>query len=217
MYNNTFMNMFAPRCNYIPMQFFMPMQNCMPFRMLNPMMNYYSPVNIFQNYFRPNNYWHACNFAPQSFIVAQPVQNNQNITNNVKYNKQKGELLAKNIVDILPKTQEIPLCAKYVKLAVEKSGLGPYINGNGEACKNIFRANPNFKEIKVKGKDFDKLPKGSIVVYDANSTVKNKNGEQEKIGKDGHVLITIGNGKACSDRLENEIWQTDNAYVFIPV
>ncbi|MFQ8626031.1 MAG: hypothetical protein ACLSA2_05960 [Candidatus Gastranaerophilaceae bacterium] len=39
---------------------------------------------------------------------------------------------------------------KYVKEAVRDTGLGDYVNGNGEYCKYIFRANPNFKEVRQK-------------------------------------------------------------------
>lgn len=136
-----------------------------------------------------------------------------------KYNKNKGELLAKNVVEGLPayRDPENPLCARYVKNAIVKSGLGPYINGNGEYCKYILRANDNFKEIKVKGNVLEALPVGSIVVYDAFTPCIDAKGEANQIGKDGHVLIMIGDKKGCSDIIEDRIPLTDNAYVFIPV
>lgn len=229
--NNSYMNCCAPRWNFMAMRFFMPAQNFAPLNFWMPMqsscmMNYFRPTNVFQNYFRPTNYYpRQYYYAPQSVQTVQTLQQaastsqtqNTELIFGAPYNKQKGELLAKNIVDILPQNREQPLCAKYVKMAVEKSGLGPYVLGNGEACKNIFRANPNFKEVKVKGKDFENLPKGSIIVYDAGTKVKYKNGNETKIGADGHVLITIGNGKGCSDVIENEILQSDNAYTFIPI
>ena len=84
-------------------------------------------------------------------------------------------------------------------------------------CKYIFRANPNFKEVKVKGEELSSLPKGSVVVYDANEQCTDQNGQTKRIGKDGHVTVALGDGKACSDVMEDEIVKTDKAYVFIPV
>lgn len=144
----------------------------------------------------------------------------QELVFGVPYNKQKGETLARNVVSILPKDRdpEYPLCARYVKLATAKSGLGPYVYGpNGAGCKNVYRANPNFKEVKVKGEDFDKLPAGSVVVYDAFDNVTNKKGENLQFDEDGHVLVALGDGRGCSDIIEDEILQSDNAYTFIPV
>jgi hypothetical protein len=145
--------------------------------------------------------------------ISKPVTKKQNKT----YNKVKGEKLAKKIVENLPtdRDPEKPLCAKYVKNAVADCGLGEYVKGNGAYCKNIFRANPNFKEVKTK--DFSKLPAGSIVVYNANDTVTYNDGSQGKIGKDGHVLVALGDGRGCSDIMENEIGYSKNAYTFIPV
>lgn len=237
------MQSFMPVQTFVPMQSFVPMNMYMPGNpyVNNPYMAYYRPVNIFaypQRYIRPQNYYInnaqivQRNYYPQQRYYTQsyyhapqkvqqqashPKNDNKTLIFGAPYNKSKGELLAKNIVKILPKSRKIPLCAKYVKLAVEQSGLGAYVNGNGEACKNIFRANPNFKEVNVKGKDFDKLPPGSIIVYDSCTQVTDKSGNKTQIGEDGHVLITTGNGKGCSDKIEDEIWQTDKAYVFIPV
>ena len=97
---------------------------------------------------------------------------------------------------------------KYVKEAIRDVGLGPYINGNGEYCKYILRTNPNFKETKVKGEDFKNLPAGCIIVYDKYDA---------GYGKDGHVEITLGDGKACSDVITEKIEPSKHAYVFIPV
>ena len=134
----------------------------------------------------------------------------------VKYNSKKGESLAKNVLAGLPQKREKALCARFVKNAVVKSGLGPYIDGNGEYCKYIFRANDNFKQISAKGLDFSTLPKGAIVTYDAGTRVSNSQ-KTWNIGEDGHVLISLGNGKGCSDIIDEEIPRSDRAYVFIPV
>lgn len=133
------------------------------------------------------------------------------------YNKAKGQKLAKTIVENLPtdRDPQNPLCAKYVKIAVQDCGLGEYVNGNGEYCKNIFRANPNFKEIK--SNNFSKLPAGSIIVYDAFDKVTYPNSSTGTVGKDGHVLVALGDGRGCSDIIEDQIGYSKNAYTFIPV
>lgn len=217
MYNNSYMNFLAPAWNYYdPRQVLMPRKYPL-YRNFRPFYNSYAPLLIFQNYFRRLQPFYV---TPQINLPPSTWRNQEqkDLVFGVPYNREKGELLAKNIVDILPQQQDTPLCARYVKLAVEKSGLGPYIHGpNGEGCKNVFRANPNFREVKVKGKDFENLPKGSIIVYDSGTKVKDKSGNETQIGDDGHVLITLGNGKGCSDVMEDEILQTDNAYTFIPV
>ena len=53
-----------------------------------------------------------------------------------------------------------------------------------------------------------KLPAGCIIVYDRYDG---------GYGKDGHVEITLGDGRACSDVITEKIEPSDNTYVFIPV
>lgn len=158
---------------------------------------------------------------PQSTTVTNPVSHSASASHTalyhgVKYNSKKGDVLAKNVLAGLPKVRNEALCARYVKNAVVKSGLGPYIDGNGEFCKYIFRANDNFKQINAKGLDFSTLPKGAVVTYDAGTRVSNSH-KTWNIGEDGHVLISLGNGKGCSDMIDEEIPRSDRAYVFIPV
>lgn len=128
--------------------------------------------------------------------------------NGIEYNKKNGERLAQRVLNGLPEQRNYPLCARYVKEAIRDTGLGAYVNGNGEYCKYILRANPNFKETKIAGKNLSKLPAGCIIVYDKFDA---------GYGKDGHVEITLGDGRACSDVISEEIEQSDKAYVFIPV
>lgn len=157
---------------------------------------------------------------PENVKKVEPQTSNDIYVGGVKYNKNKGELLAKNIVDGLPNDRDPanPLCAKYVKLATANSGFGPYVYGpNGAGCKEVYRANPNFKEVNIKGKDFATLPAGCIITYAANEKVTDKNGYSSQIGDDGHVLVTLGDGRGCSDIIEDEILQSDTAHVFVPV
>ena len=177
-----------------------------------------TPYNLYGSIF---NSGYSRPGAVSSVHTTTPVTYSSRVTSTPKaqksYNKAKGQKLAQTIVENLPtdRDPDNPLCARYVKNAVQDCGLGEYVNGNGEYCKNIFRANPNFKEIK--SNDFSKLPAGSIVVYDAFDKVTYPNGSTGKVGKDGHVLVALGDGRGCSDIMEDQIGYSKNAYTFIPV
>lgn len=217
-YMNAFMfNAFNPLNFYRPVNFFRPLNFSMPqFSIFN---STYNNAGIFNNFYsnpfqnsgssiKSPNASQETNIKTQ--FVKTEAQNNDNLVFGVKYNASKGQALADAVVEGLPKNRDPqnPLCARYVKFALEKTGLSPYINGNGEYCKYILRANSNFKEVNIKGEDFSKLPVGSVIVYDANDA---------GYGKNGHVMVTLGDGRGCSDIIEDEIPQSDNAYTFIPV
>ena len=211
-YNNNFYNNY-----YFPfMNFFMPV-NCMT---IFPFQNFYSNSQ--------NSIWQIQKEQKvpkliDSLVINRVNKNSsvetlnkeettENISrtkiNGIEYNAQKGQALADRILAGLPEYRNYPLCARYVKEAIRDVGLGPYINGNGEYCKYILRANPNFQETKVKGEDLQKLPAGCVIVYDKYDS---------GYGKDGHVEITLGDGRACSDVITDKIEPSDKAYVFIPV
>lgn len=232
-YNNPFMNFFSPfmNFNFIPMNTFMPFNNIWQMNYFTP--NFMMPSNTVSIFSRQKSIDNLeKRLATSSSMTnkktvekqtavktkAEKIENT-NLIHGIKYNKQKGELLAKNVVEGLPtdRDPDNPLCARYVKNAIVRSGLGPYINGNGEYCKYILRANKNFKEVKVKSSELATLPAGSIIVYDAFDKYKNSDGSSGQIGKDGHVLITLGDGRGCSDILEDTIPQSARAHTFIPV
>lgn len=239
-YNNPFMNFSMPFMNFAPMNnCFSPFSNM--FMMSNSIFPFYNILPI--NLYNPYNILLQNTTSIFSHSENQSIENRLNKTSTVKdlsktektekerptatanliygveYNKQKGELLANNVVDGLPTNRDPnnPLCARYVKKAIVKSGLGPYINGNGEYCKNILRANKNFKEVKVKASELSTLPAGSVIVYDSYDTYTDDKGKQHQIGKDGHVLVALGDGRGCSDIMEDYIPKSDRAYTFIPV
>lgn len=170
----------------------------------NPFMNFFMPFNPYNMAFQ----WQTNNsiFTANKFNQDMP------------YNKAKGEALARNAIAGLPSTPpETPLCARYVKNAIVNTGLGSYINGNGEQTKYMLRQNLNFKEVKVKGEDLANLPAGSVVVYDAFDKGTYSDGNPFQIGKNGHTLIAKGDGTGISDRPEDSIIPSDRAYAFIPV
>ena len=195
--------------------FFNPfMSSCVAqFNLLNyfPVINSFRPCSFYDNLYQ-NNYY------------SNVYQNNNRInsvfTQNApkSYNSTKGEILYRNSINYLPsKPLNPPMCARYVKNTVVRSGLGNYVLGNGEQSKYMFRTNLNFREIKVPGNELKNLPKGTVVVYDANDIIKDPQGNIGQIGEDGHVLFTHGDGTGSSDRLEPYIPISDNAHVFIPV
>lgn len=232
-FNNPFMNFFMPfmNFNYMPFNNFTPFNNIMRMNYTNP---YFimpgNNISIFHEK-KPsvdNLENRLAIISSQKTEVSEKRESNlktenkkietKNLIYGVKYNKSKGELLAENVVEGLPTNRDPknPLCARYVKNAIVKSGLGPYIKGNGEYCKYILRANQNFKEVKVKGSELTSLPAGSIIVYDAYDKFIDEDGNQRQIGKDGHVLVSLGDGRGCSDIIE-AIPQSDRAYTFIPI
>lgn len=157
------------------------------------------------------------------YMMPQFNMNNSIFTANkfnqdMPYNKAKGEAIAKNAIAGLPTIPpETPLCARYVKKAIVNTGLGSYINGNGEQTKYMLRQNLNFKEVKVKGEDLANLPAGSVIIYDAFDKGTYPDGNPFQIGEYGHTLIAKGDGTGISDRPENSIIPSDRAYSFIPV
>ena len=197
------------------------------FNTINPT-NSWNPISIpsfsMFNTINPTNSW-----SPTSFPLFNMFDTNNNIFANLQnlcskneiyginsngilqsikdagYDKNKGLKLAKiaqkNAVGFKHK------CATYVKKAIEESGLGKYEYGHAYECANILKKNKNFKEISTKGLDLSKLPAGCVLVYG------------KKVAKYspqyGHVEITLGNGKAASDGITNNIRQ--GARVFVPV
>ena len=196
----------------------------------NPWGNFYNPMPVFN--FTPFNFsftpaLNFLNFTPSSFSFT-PFSNTNSLFSNIKsksssktdfkftnyskkslneadYNKQKGEKLAavaKNNATGFNNT-----CALKVRLALEKCGLGTGERGDGYEYARILSNNKNFKEISTSGLDLSDLPAGCILVY-------NK-GTAGYSSEYGHVEITLGNGKAVSDGITNNIKQ--GARVFIPV
>mgnify|MGYP003290276891 CR=1 FL=1 len=98
-------------------------------------------------------------------------------------------------------------CAKYVKSAIEESGLGDYENGNACDMPEILRKNKKFKEISPDGVDLKALPAGCVLCY-------NK-GSQGYSSEYGHVEISQGDGTATSDGTTHYIKKPD--VIFIPV
>ena len=64
--------------------------------------------------------------------------------------------------------------------------------------------NPNFKEISVPA-DYKKLPPGCVLLF--------KQGSQGYSADWGHMEISLGNGKAVSDGVSNNMRKPDKVYI----
>ncbi|MBO6087695.1 hypothetical protein J6P92_05030 [bacterium] len=179
-------------------------------------MNFFMPTQpVFMNPYMQNFQFANYNYGIQKpvSIFRKPRQTQRHNT----YNKAKGDILVRNALAGLPNYEENPpMCAKYVKNAIVKSGLGEYVKGTGEDAKYMLRKNANFKEVKVKAKDMPKMPKGTIFVYDAYEPVKYADGSTGEICEYGHVTFKYTSEKSISDRIE-DLPLSDHAYAFIPV
>ncbi len=124
------------------------------------------------------------------------------------YNKEKGKKLAEETIDGLKYAQN-GYCARAVKTGIEKAGLGAYTSGDADQMPSILSNNNNFKEVKIKSEDLDKLPAGCIICYAPGDCNYNR--------RYGHVETTDGNGNAISFFVNNNIKESDNVRVFVPV
>ena len=96
-----------------------------------------------------------------------------------------------------------------IKTGIEKSGLGSYQSGDANQMPSILSQNSNFKEVKIKSDDLDKLPAGCIICYAP--------GDCNYDRRYGHVETTDGNGNAISFFVNDNIKKSDNVRVFVPV
>lgn len=123
------------------------------------------------------------------------------------YNKNKGVNLAQEVLkDVKPRSTGY--CAAYVKSAIQDAGLGNYVSGHAYQLPSILKNNKNFKEVHVAASDLNKLPAGCVIAYDKGAANYSKTY--------GHCEITLGNGKAASDFITNNLRAAD-ARVFVPV
>lgn len=180
MFCNNFINSFNPFASFFTSNLFG---------------NNYFNRNYFNNNYNFNNYY--------------PIYNNSSVFQNYSINSNniKGKTLFQNALAGIPaEAPNPPMCAKYVKNAIVRTGLGQYMLGNGEQTKYMLRSNPNFMEVKVDGDKLKYLPEGTVITYDAFDS---------GVGKDGHVVIKGPNETAVSDRFENFIIPSDKAHVFL--
>ena len=179
---NNFWNLF----NFIPTFNFVPQFN------FKPQLNLFSNLTNFSNYSPAINFDLGLNSSKLSL-------------SDVVYNAKKGNELANAARNNAKGFQGD--CALYVRLALEKCGLGTGERGDGYEYARILSRNKNFKEISTTDLDLSDLPAGCILVYGKGTSGYSSTA--------GHVEITLGNGQAASDGVTNNIRQ--GARVFVPV
>ena len=132
------------------------------------------------------------------------------------YNAQKGEMLAQIAYDNRntsavnkngKETYFLGQCGKFVRQDLEKAGLYNGMKGKGYEYLDILRKNNNFKEVSFTGDEYKSMPPGCIYVYD-----KGVSGCSEKFG---HVQIGLGNSKAVSDGIDENVKRP--TAIFMPV
>lgn len=123
------------------------------------------------------------------------------------YNKELAEKLAEETASHV-ESEPTGFCAKYVSNAMERLGI---VGKRGDAyeLRDSLRNNPHFKEIDASTVDVKNLPAGCVLVY--------QKGDAGYSSKYGHVEVTLGNGTAASDFINNNIKQSSNMSIFVPV
>lgn len=174
--------------------------------------NFTMPVNnVWNNYTMPINWNNG--FDTFTKTTSSNLNSNLSISTETKctdlismgYNAQKGQRLAKTALNRA--TGFGGNCAKYVKKAIQSSGLGEYKAGHAYQMTSILSKNSHFKQISPNSVNVNDLPAGCILVF-------NK-GAQGYSKTYGHVEITTGTGKAVSDGITKDL-QKPSA-IFIPV
>lgn len=151
-------------------------------------------------------------YKPAKFYTpvsrGEKIGKNQNASawKNLGYCAEAGVKLAKTALNSA--VGFIGYCARYVKNAIAKCGLGKYVSGDAHNLVSVMRKNKKFKEINVSGVNVKKLPAGTVVVYG-----KGVSGYSSKYG---HVEIATGDGRCVSDGITRNPRSNPTA-IFIPI
>lgn len=103
-------------------------------------------------------------------------------------------------------------CYRGVKDTFVSAGLtkGRLVGDSAYEARDILRLHKNFKEVSVDKNDLTKLPAGCVIVWQPYHDSKGK------WHKDGHIAVTLGNGKEASDH-EQKLLIGKSYSVFVPV
>ena len=198
-YNNIFNPLTAMQNFFAPVTPILPTFN---FKFTQPIKNLFSfntnktPARRYSS----STSWAARSVAPTQTTSLSEVAK--------IYNAKKGVKLANEAIDGLKYAQK-GYCARAVKTAIQDAGLGSYESGHAYQCPDILKRNPNFKEVKVKGSDLDKLPAGCILAYNRGDAGYNP--------YYGHIEIKGQRNQAIHYTVNNNIKESDNVRVFVPV
>lgn len=139
------------------------------------------------------------------WVPAEALKNLPDNNGLPNYNQALGEMLSEvaygNRIGFRGK------CARYVKNAIYEAGLGEYATGHAYQMTDILDNNPNFTRVpdeKLAEIDVKKLPPGCVIVFNR--------GSQNYSKSYGHVEITLGDGRAVSDGVTNNLRQPDAVF-----
>jgi len=127
--------------------------------------------------------------------------------NGIKYSANAGHNLAKSMAS--NSVGFTGYCAKYVRQGLQKTHM---FNGSTNAAADmgsVLAKNKKFQEVSPSSVNLKALPAGCVLVY--------ARGAAGYSSKYGHIEVTLGDSRACSDGVTNNIRSTQGMRVFIPV
>ena len=129
------------------------------------------------------------------------------------YNQDKGKALAYIAFKHAIKKNTKHQCLQGVRESLTKAGLVKGSMGiSAYRAADILAKNNKFKEVSVERKDLKNLPAGCIIVWHKN------NGGSESADKNGHIGITVGDGREVSDHVADSIYMFNSKHrVFVPI
>ena len=194
--------------------------------------NFYNPISSVYNFIRP-----SYNFMPSlsnyvtntvkrvtssikqtftsntgstrgttSFTAATVTNQNSSAWSKLGYCADAGIRLAKTALNSA--VGFIGYCARYVKNAIARCGLGQYVSGNACDMVSIMRNNKKFREINPAGVNLKTLPAGCVLVYGRGVAGYSR--------QYGHVEIATGDGRCVSDGITRNPRGVPTA-IFMPV
>lgn len=127
------------------------------------------------------------------------------------YNPKISNQLAQIAYDNATKADKHGKCAKYANNSIEDCGI---VSKNETRTLHAYDVakllakNENFSEVKdISRDDLDHLPAGCVIIWDKSAG-----------HDDGHMTITLGDGREASDHIIDHIYKPDAAFrVFVPV
>lgn len=125
----------------------------------------------------------------------------------IKYSSAKGNKLAKQIAN--NSVGFTGQCSKYVRTALQQTGMHNGHTNSAADMGGVLAKNKNFQEVSPTSVNLNALPAGCILVYARGAAGYSR--------KDGHIEVTLGDGRACSDGVTNHLRSTQGMRIFVPV
>lgn len=109
------------------------------------------------------------------------------------------------------RTNTVKWCYHGVKDSLSKAGLnnGEITGGSAYQARGVLSNHNKFTPVTVDKKDLKNLPAGCVIVWNPFTDRKGK------YHKDGHIAITLGDGREASDHVQNLVIG-ETYSVFVP-